>query len=541
LAVWLLATVIAGSMLATACGAGTRARAPDKPPPLGPNQAEVTIPDQGPTQPIPSGFFGFSTEFTTLPLLEQHFGSWEKLLYLLTNEGDLRFPLRIGGDSAEHVRFSNQPIQSAPWAFMPTKKLVDDTTNVIKNVGLRVIIDINTVSSTEQETATWMRDLWKRLNKDRGVGVLGGKIVAFEIGNEPDIYSQLAWKHGIGIEGNAPANPAGVAPADLPKEFTATSFAAAVQAYAGALHSAAPTVPVIAPALSEATKNLGWIKTLLRRRIPNLKLISAHVYPYSACARPGDPTYPTIGKILSENATAGIARTVRPAIAVAHAAGLGFRLTEINSVTCGGLEGVSNTFATALWAPDALFELLRAGVEGVSLHARVTSINRPFSFDRQGLETRPLLYGLLLFARMLGPGARLVPVHLRSAQSLHLKVWAVRYTQVDPLLAVMLINKGRRSARITLHLPTRYPGSVMRLLAPSASATSGVTLGGMQLNHNAGWSGKDTEQDLKPSRDGSYVVPVRGESAALLTVKVPASTLPPPTRPAGPAPMFGYY
>jgi hypothetical protein len=142
---------------------------------------------------------------------------------------------------------------------------------------------------------------------------------------------------------------------------------------------------------------------------------------------------------------------------------------------------------------------------------------------------------------MLGPGARLVPVHLRSAQSLHLKVWAVRYTQVDPLLAVMLINKGRRSARITLHLPTRYPGSVMRLLAPSASATSGVTLGGMQLNHNAGWSGKDTEQDLKPSRDGSYVVPVRGESAALLTVKVPASTLPPPTRPAGPAPMFGYY
>jgi hypothetical protein len=33
----------------------------------------------------------------------------------------------------------------------------------------------------------------------------------------------------------------------------------------------------------------------------------------------------------------------------------------INSVTCGGVRGVSNTLVTALWAPDALFELRRRG------------------------------------------------------------------------------------------------------------------------------------------------------------------------------------
>jgi hypothetical protein len=38
---------------------------------------------------------------------------------------------------------------------------------------------------------------------------------------------------------------------------------------------------------------------------------------------------------------------------LAHRAGFPFRLTEQNSVTCGGLAGVSNTFATALWAPAA--------------------------------------------------------------------------------------------------------------------------------------------------------------------------------------------
>ena len=386
-----------------------------------------------------------------------------------------------------------------------------------------------------------MRELLVRLHN-----VLHGQIVAFEIGNEPDIYSREAWKRGIGIEGNAPHNPAGVAPADLPKEITATSFAKQFQAYANALHRAAPTVPVIAPALAEATDNLEWIKTLLRYRTKNLRAVSAHIYPYSACAQPGAAKYPTIHKVLSENATAGMARTVAPAIAVAHQAGLGLRLTEINSVTCGGLEGVSNTFATALWAPDALFELMNAGVDGVNLHARVTSINRPFSFDQRGLQTRPLLYGLFAFAQTLGPDARLVPVQLRTgSRSLHLKVWAVRHAEPGPSpdfrLNVLVINKGRRSALVNLHLPTRSQGFVQRLLAPSASSTSGVTWHGQQLNHQADWQGGYALPKLGPTGNGSYVLRVRGESAALLTVPVAPGTLAgPPKKAAGPAPLLGY-
>lgn len=514
----------------------------------------MTVSGQAPTQAIPGLFLGFSTEFTTLPLVEKHAVEWERVL---GNVSALpQMALRIGGDSAEHVRF--EPI-AAPWAFSPTKKLVDDTARVMSESKLQLIIDINTVSSTQQEASAWMRDLWNRL-----YNVLHGGIVAFEIGNEPDIYDPGAWRRGIGIEGNAPDNPAGVAPADLPKEITATSFAKSFQAYARALQTAVPKVPVIAPAVAEATDHLGWIKTLLRHRTKNLKVISAHIYPYSACANPGDAKYPTIQKILSENATAGMARTVAPAIRVAHGARLGLRLTEINSVTCGGLEGVSNTFATALWAPDALFELMRAGVEGVNLHARVTSINRPFSFDEQGLETRPLLYGLILFDRMLGGGSdRLVPVQLRTgARSLHLKVWAVRAMasegagQGTPFftrnpLKLLMINKGRRSALIHLHLPTSSRAFVERLLARSAASTSGVTLGGEQLNHQAEWQGKhgpasvlpgsENLETLSPTRNGSYVVRVRGESAALLTVPVAASTLAgTPQQAAGPAPLFGY-
>ena len=102
-----------------------------------------------------------------------------------------------------------------------------------------------------------------------------------------------------------------------------------------------------------------------------------------------------------------------------------------------------------------------------------------------------------------------------------------------------MINKGRRSALINLHLPTSSPAFVERLLAPSASSTSGVTLEGQVFNHQGEWQGKENLQTLTPTRNGSYVLRVRGESAALLTVPVAASTLNAKPQPAAVPGLFG--
>jgi len=557
---FVLAGLTAGSLLGAAPGgsdisplvvravarADVPPRAPGQPA-LGPNQADVTVPGPGPMKDIPNLFLGFSTEYSTLPLVEQHAVDWERVLFNVAQGGSVPAEtLRVGGDSAEHVIYGRKPPQFAPWeVFSPTPQLVDASAKVISASKLQVIIDINTITSRPREVATWMKLLSSSL-----YNVVGGRIAAFELGNEPDIYSCTQWAGGLLTAGDQSSDTKQKCPANLPTRITATSFAKSFQAYARALYSVAPSVPMMAPALAMATDHLGWIKTLLRYRTKNLKVISAHIYPYSACARPGQASYPTIQKVLSENATAGMAKTIAPAVALAHKAGLSVRLTEINSVTCGGTLGVSNTFATALWAPDALFELMNAGVAGVNLHARVNSINRPFSFTRQGLETRPLLYGLILFKRMLGGGARLVPVQLRAGRSLNLKVWAVRADDSTDVgkgafirnpLNVLLINKNPGSARITLHLPTNQRGFVERLLAPSASSTSGVTLEGQHLNHQAEWQGKPKLQIIRPTRDGSYVLTVRGESAALVTVPVAPHTLNSRgEHAAGTAAPFGY-
>jgi hypothetical protein len=97
----------------------------------------------------------------------------------------------------------------------------------------------------------------------------------------------------------------------------------------------------------------------------------------------------------------------------------------MNSVSCGGNEGVADSFATALWAPDALFELMRAGVDGVNWHIRAELVNAPFMLLPGAIEPLPELYGLALFLQMLGPEARRTGASVSASAGLHVKVWAV--------------------------------------------------------------------------------------------------------------------
>jgi hypothetical protein len=217
-----------------------------------------------------------------------------------------------------------------------------------------------------------------------------------------------------------------------------------------------------------------------------------------------------------------MAAALRSLVDAAHDAGVPVRLTELNSVNCGGRPGVSDAFATALWAPGALFALIRAGVDGVNLHVRADAVNAPFALGPRGLQARPLLYGLVLFARALGPRARLVTLRSHLPRALDLGAWAVRVGR--DTLHVMLVDTGRRAARVSLRLPATARLHVQRLLAPSASSTTGVTLGGREIGADGRWLGASATRAVA-ARDGRYVVYVRAMSAALLSVRVSAGAL----------------
>jgi hypothetical protein len=462
--------------------------------------ASVTVPSLKPVRAVPRSFFGLSTEYWTLPDYEPQVRLLERVLSLLHVRGGGPMILRIGGDSADHARWDPGAWWMPRWVFRITPSWLADTRRLVDRMGLRVILDMNLVTGSPLGAAEWTRAAWAELPHR--------SIVGLEIGNEPDIYDRTFWIGALAW---------GQRGGPLPARLTAGAYRRDFESYARRLRPIARGVPLIGPALANPRSDVSWIARLLHARPPGLRMISIHHYALSACAPPRAVTYPTIARVLSERASAGAALSVARAIRISHAAGMPIRMTELNSVTCGGLRGVSNSFATALWAPDALFELLRAGIDGVNIHVRAYAINAPFTLGPRGLVARPLLYGMLMFARTLGADAHLIRLHLDAPASVHLKAWAV--TLKGRILHVLLIDKGRRGARVALHLPATAPAQVERLLAPSVRATTGVTLAGQRLSPSGAWVGTRTVQRVAPGRHG-YEVTVPAGSEALLSVRV---------------------
>ena len=464
--------------------------------------AVVRIPAQGAAIGVPRSFLGISAEYWTIPVWSKHLSLLGQVLSSITPDGPML--LRIGGSSADQTRWA--PTKELPeWVFETTPAWLWQLRSIVNRFGVRVILDLNLVTATPMIAVRWARAAESALPSE--------SIVGFEIGNEGDIYSSASWRK---------ITAGGSGSTALPKRMTARSYASSYRAYAKQLLPMDRGVPLLGPALSNPAAHMSWISDLLAGPHPGLRAITVHRYPLSACSRPGTKTFPTIARVLSERATAGMARTIGGAVRAARLARLPVRLTEINSVTCGGRKGVSNTFATALWAPDALFELLRVGARSVAVHVRADAINMAFSLTRHGLVANPLLYGLALFARTLGPNSQLLPLMLQARPGLRLKAWAVRVGA--NVLHVVLIDKGTRAVRVSLRLPATGAVTAQQLLARSARATSGVTLGGQRLDAQGHWVGKPTTQTIEPGA-GGYAVIVRGLSATVVTATVPAGAL----------------
>ena len=443
---------------------------------------------------LPNGFLGLSFEYGAL---EAYAGGnptalnpvFVRLLRNLTPAP----VLRIGGDSTDATWWPVRRVaRPAGIRYALTPRWFADARALAVAVHARLILGVNLAAGRPSLTAAEARALL------RGIG--SRHVAALELGNEPDVYGVFPWytgHHGLVFARDA--------------AYSLTAYVRQIARWGAAL----PKVPLAGPAAAK----LPWMAGLpaLLHATRRLRIVTVHRYALKGCQTdPDSPAYPSIANLLSDRSASGLADALEPYVAAAHADGLQFRVDELNSAAlagCLGRRGVSDTFASALWMLDTLFNMASVGVDGVNVHSLPGAAYEPFTFERTPAgwrgSVRPGYYGMLMFAQAFPPGARLLPVRAAGGP---VKVWATRAP--DGHTRVVLINKDSRAHEVELQLAVPA-AHIDWLRAPSAGATSGVTLGGVAVRAT-GVLPTPRLQQISPQL-GRYSIDLPPTSAALLT------------------------
>ncbi|MDQ6818512.1 MAG: glycosyl hydrolase family 79 C-terminal domain-containing protein [Actinomycetota bacterium] len=465
--------------------------------------AVVTVEPSGPGRAIPDGFLGLSLEYTAI---EAYAGTDPTavnpvLVQLIRNlSPGQRAALRIGGDTTDSTWWPVPGLARPPGVtYSLTAQWLQVAHSLAAALRARVIAGVNLEADRQLLAANEAQALLDGIGRHY--------VEALELGNEPALYSLFTWYRtaaGHQVKGRGH----GYDFAGFVRDFTQIS-------------ASLPNVPLAGPALNDS----GWISRLRQflAAEPRVKVVTVHRYPLQVCfVRPGSPQYPTLPHLISRTASAGLAERLAPVITAAHARGLPLRLDEINTVACGAKVHVSRTFAAALWSLDVLFQLARAGVDGVNFHTFPGAGYNLFSFIHSGGRwsgsVAPGYYGMLMFAEAAPHGARLV--RASGSQPSWLRSWATRSRAGT--IRVVLINTGSAPRLVSVAIRgSSARATLVRLTAPSLDAPSGITLGGRSFDAptNTGKLAGHFERVALERSGGRYLVPMPPYSAALITVR----------------------
>ncbi len=475
----------------------------------------VSVSSHPVTRPLPRTFLGLALEYGTVPAWTAAPGQpanrvLPALLDGLDPTGDAI--IRIGGQSTDR---SWWPVRGLQRPLGVTQNLdpawIHAARTLVAETGAQLMLGVNLeagnplIAHVEADTLV------------RGVGAQ--HIRALQIGNEPNLYRTIGW-YRVAEDHILPwyahtgepvfSRPYGWDPAALVGEFDQFARVLPALPLAGPETSAGPWLDAFDGLLGDDSR---------------LRMLTVHAYGLNQCVRnPLSPLYPSIPHLLSLTASRGMFAGIAPSARLARRDGASFRVDEMGSVTCNGRPGVSNTFASALWAMDALFDAARLGINGVNLHSYPNSANGLFDFTytprthRWRARLHPLYDGALMFARAAPAGSRIL--HTSGSFQTRLRAWAT--IGADHVVRVLLVNDDvTHSAQVRIGDPSGYTTSVANLQtlrAPSVAATDGVTVGGVPFNSTLTGVAPAPALTPVPASGGARTVTVRPASAALVTI-----------------------
>lgn len=441
--------------------------------------------------PIPRDFLGLSYESAQLAHPD-YFSSQNKDLAGFLSALGPKGVLRIGGNTSEYATWTPNPTSRVnaqiPDAVNPdqghkpaqptqtTPQAIRNLKEFVEMADWRVIYGLNLGKGTPQQAAEEAAYVYK---------TLGDRLICLQIGNESDLFH----KNGL-----------------RPPGYNYAAFAKDWQSFHDAIKKRVPKVKFAGP---DTAVTAVWVEEFARQFQYEIMLLTTHYY---AEGPPTDPAM-TIQRLLSPNPRwdAGVAR-IRQAMAQSQ---LPFRLSEVNSCYGGGKAGVSNTFASALWALDLMFQLLSFGASGLNFHTGGYGWYAPVVGTLQkGFSARPEYYALRLFSQLLG--GRMVVSQLDAAEAGPLFVsYALKNAQ-GKLQSVAINKDEHRTVKLTIQA-SQPAGkiAVQRLTAPSLQDESNVTFAGAKVGPDGQWKAARVEHF--PVTNGTAECLVPAASAALLS------------------------
>jgi hypothetical protein len=422
----------------------------------------LTVDTLDPGPPVPRGFLGLSFEAGALGQLARYANRGD-LVRLLRSLGP--GVLRFGGITADqNVAWTDAATPPPAWASATIGAADLRGLGVLaRRSGWRVLL---TVGVAHYEPAAAAREV------AAAHAALGPYLEAVEIGNEPDAYG----RHGL---------------RELP--WIAQGYEEQVTAYREAIAALTPGVAIAGPDVTGPGVFAEWGAAEALAQSP--ALLTGHHYPLGCAQQPP----PSIAALLSPFMRDREARSLATYQSVARSGGIPLRIDEANSVSCGGVGGISNTFGSALWASAYLAQTMAAGISGINLQgnpsncAGYTPLCAADASALAGgrLGAQPEWYALLLASLLVGERPLPTTITYEGSPEAEPNLPAFSFTAPDHTVKVLLANdEPPGSAPIAVRLGVGAgvgSVSVLRLASPSPSATGGVTLGGRAVAADGSW------------------------------------------------------